>query len=359
MLQVDMKRVKELDVRLLQRICLFFCFKLGWTHVQARAALEVVFGNNNLLHPTRSRWWFKAFRSGRTTLVDLQRRHRHKSARTPQNIQAVQRLIDIDKSITFAAIMTQTGLKQSTVHRIVRKDLSLTLRSARLLPNFLTPRHLQERYQHSRHMLNCVHQTPSLLKKIVTMDKAWCYQYDPETKRQASQWLQPSDARPTHPRRSISVKKLMLVAFFDYLGMVHFEFLRGGTVNTATFLSILGRFRESLRIRRPRQIRYLHMDNAPAHGARDTRLHLLLTGQRVIHHPPLSPDLSPCDFWLFGRLKGPLRGRQFPSLDALQTAVTQQIGQIPAQEYHETMLVKWPKRWARCMNANGDYFEGQ
>ncbi len=150
----------------------------------------------------------------------------------------------------------------------------------------------------------------------------------------------------------------MLVAFFDYLGMVHFEFIRGGTVDTGTFLQILGRYRESLRIRRPRRIRHLHMDNAPAHGARDTRLHLLMTGQRVIDHPPLSPDLSPCDFWLFGRLKGPLRGRQFGSLDELQAAVVDQIGQIPAEEYWEAMLSKWPKRWAQCVHANGDYFEG-
>ena len=86
---VIMKRVKELDVRLLQRICLFFCFKLGWTHMQARAALHIVFANN-LLHPSRTRRWFQAFRNGRTTLVDLQRAHRCKSARTPGNIQAVR-----------------------------------------------------------------------------------------------------------------------------------------------------------------------------------------------------------------------------------------------------------------------------
>ncbi len=156
-------------------------------------------------------------------------------------------------------------------------------------------------------MLTCANRTPSVLCKLVTMDKAWCYQYDPETKREASQWLPAGEPRPSHPRRSISVKKLMLVSFFDFQGMIHFEFIRGGTVDTATFLQILGRYRDSLRIRRLCQTRYLHMDNAPAHGARDTCLHLLLTRQKTIEHPPLSPDLSPCDFWLFNRIKAPLR----------------------------------------------------
>ncbi len=190
------------------------------------------------------------------------------------------------------------------------------------------------------------------------MDEAWCYQYNPETKRQASQWLTPGEQRPSHPRRSIGVKKVMLVTFFDFLGMIHFEFLCGGTVDTATFLQILGHFRQALRMKRPRQTRLLHMDNAPAHGARDTRLHLLMTGQRVVDHPPLSPDMSPCDFWLFGRIKKPLRGKQFASLDALENAVSNQIGLIPAAEYRHTMLMSWPMRWACCVNANGDYFEG-
>ncbi len=352
-----MKCVKELDVSLLQRINLHFCFKLGWTHMQARAALEIIFPNQ-LLHPSRTRRWFQAFRNGCTTLVDLQRRHCQKSAHTPANVQTVRNLIDNDKSITFAAIMVQTGLKLTTVHRIVKKDLNLTLRCAHLLPNFLTPRHILDRFQHARKMLTIANWTPSMLKKIVTMDEAWCYQYNPETKRQASQWLAPGEDRPIHVRKLMSVKKVMLVAFFDYLGMVHFEFIRGGTVDTATFIQILGRYKESLRFRRPRKVWYLHLDNTPAHGSRNTRLHLLMTGQRVMDHPPLSPDLSPCDFWLFGHLKAPLRGRQFPSLDALQAAVVHQIGQIPAEQYRETMLIKWPKRWVRCVHANGNYFEG-
>ncbi len=185
------------------------------------------------------------------------------------------------------------------------------------------------------------------------------YQYDPELKRQASQWLGVHDERPVHPRRTLSVKKSLLIAFFDYRGMVHFEFIRNGTVDTPTFIGILSRFRTALRTKRLHLTRHLHMDNAPAHGSRDTRLHLLLTGQRVVDHPALSPDLAPSDYWLFPRLKKPLRGRRFASLDALEGAVRQEIAGIPTAEYRENILIKWPMRWARCVNRNGDYFEGR
>ncbi len=300
----------------------------------------------------------QTFKDEHVTLVDLQRAPKERIGWSDANVQSVRNIISTDKSITFAAIMRQTGLTQTTVHRIVKKDLNVRLHCAKLLPAFLTLRHIIQRYQHSSEMLQKVRTQPSFLKKIITMDEAWCYQYDPELKRQASQWLAPGEPRPSHPRRNISVKKLMLVCFFDFRGMVHFEFIRGGTMDTTTFLGILSRFREALQTKCPRQTRVLHMDNAPAHGARDTKLFLLLTGQRTLPHPALSPDLSPSDFWLFRKIKLPLRGCQFRNLDELQTEVTQQIGLIPAAEYRETFLRRWPMWWAQCMHRNGDYFEG-
>ncbi len=353
-----MKRVTELDVKLMQRINLFFCWKLGWTHKDACAALRTVYGQE-LLHASRTRHWYSAFQSGRTSIVDMQRSPREKTGRCDQNIQDVRTIVNTDPSLTVHAIATQTRVSPSTIHRILTKDLHLSLRCAKLLPNVLTPRHIVERFTHARDMLNRTRMMPSFLKKIVTMDEAWFYQYNPETKRQASQWLTKDQPRPTHPKRTLSIKKTMLVAFFDHKGMVHMEFVRHGTVNTPVFIGILARYKESLRRCRPHLTRHLHMDNAPAHGARDTRLHLLMTGQRVVDHPALSPDLAPSDFWLFPRLKKVLRGHHFPSLDALEMVVRDQIGQVTAAEYKETILTKWPMQWSRCVLWNGDYFEGR
>ncbi|GFW51823.1 uncharacterized protein TNCV_1187551 [Trichonephila clavipes] len=37
------------------------------------------------------------------------------------------------------------------------------------------------------------------------------------------------------------------------------------------------------------------------------------TTVEILPYPPCSPDLTPCDFWLFPRLKKPLRGKRFAS----------------------------------------------
>ncbi len=77
----------------------------------------------------------------------------------------------------------------------------------------------------------------------------------------------------------------------------------------------------------------------------------------VLEHPPYSPDLAPCDYFLFPRLKKELRGVRFASVDALQAEVNHVLKEIPVHEYRAAML-DLPRRWRKCMQEGGDYFEG-
>jgi hypothetical protein len=38
----------------------------------------------------------------------------------------------------------------------------------------------------------------------------------------------------------------------------------------------------------------------------------------VIPHPPYSPDLAPCDIYLFIKMKLELKGRQFDTIEEIQ-----------------------------------------
>ena len=42
----------------------------------------------------------------------------------------------------------------------------------------------------------------------------------------------------------------------------------------------------------------------------------------VLHHLPYSPDLSPCDYFLFPKLKLPMKGRLIEDIQDIQAAVT-------------------------------------
>jgi histone-lysine N-methyltransferase SETMAR len=74
---------------------------------------------------------------------------------------------------------------------------------------------------------------------------------------------------------------------------------------------VLTRLHESVRRKRPElwpDKWILHQVRGPAHDA--LRVHKFLAKKSItkIDHPPYSPDLAPCDFWLFPKLKNALKG---------------------------------------------------
>ncbi len=90
----------------------------------------------------------------------------------------------------------------------------------------------------------------------------------------------------------------------------------------------------------------------------DTQRLLVQLGITQLPHPACSPDLAPNDFWFYPCLKHEIRGMRFPSLNALEEAVHDQIADIAYDEYRECMLVKWPRRWRKCLEFGGHFFEG-
>ena len=76
---------------------------------------------------------------------------------------------------------------------------------------------------------------------------------------------------------------------------------------------------------------------------------------KVLNHPAYSPDLSPCDFFLFPRLKKMLSGNKYTSRSSLGSALYQCLQQIPKEDY---LSAFWVKRLQKCVSVKGEYFEG-
>ena len=68
---------------------------------------------------------------------------------------------------------------------------------------------------------------------------------------------------------------------------------------------------------------------------------------------PYSPDLSPCDFFLFPRLKTHLKGRHFGTLDNIQKSVTDELKGIPAEAFQQC-YEQWKQCLRRCVAAQGN-----
>ena len=74
---------------------------------------------------------------------------------------------------------------------------------------------------------------------------------------------------------------------------------------------------------------------------------------KTVPHLPYSPDLAPCGFWLFPKL----RGRRYETIEEMKEAVTKVIDKL-TQENFRGAFQKLLERYNRYIAAGGDYFEG-
>lgn len=100
-----------------------------------------------------------------------------------------------------------------------------------------------------------------------------------------------------------------------------------------------------------------HHDNAPSHSSLIVTKFLAKHEIKVIAQPPYSPDLAPCDFFLFPKLKYPLRGTRHESIEAIKRNSLKELKAIPAEAYKKCME-NWINRWHACIGSEGGYFEG-
>ena len=75
-------------------------------------------------------------------------------------------------------------------------------------------------------------------------------------------------------------------------------------------------------------------------------------GINTVLQPPYSPDLAPCDFWLFPKLTG----CRYVTIEEMKVAVTKVIDTLPQEDFHGD-LQKLLERY-KWIAAGGDYFEG-
>ncbi|KYN31622.1 hypothetical protein ALC56_14120 [Trachymyrmex septentrionalis] len=101
----------------------------------------------------------------------------------------------------------------------------------------------------------------------------------------------------------------------------------------------------------------LHHDNAPAHTSLLVREFLTKNNTLMMPQPPYSPDLAPCDFFLFPKLKRPMKGRRYATIEEIKTASKEELNKITKNNFLK-FFEDWKKRWYKCIISDGDYFEG-
>ena len=76
-------------------------------------------------------------------------------------------------------------------------------------------------------------------------------------------------------------------------------------------------------------------------------------GIKTVRQPPCSPDLAPCDFCLFPKL----RGYRYETTEEMKEAVKKVIDMLTQEDFHGA-LKKLLEQNNKCIAAGGDNFEG-
>ena len=184
----------------------------------------------------------------------------------------------------------------------------------------------------------------SFLGNVITGDETWVHGYDPETRVQSSQWKSPSSPRAKKALQSRSNIKVMMIVFFYLHGIVRAEFVpRNTMVNSEYYKGLLERLKNDVHRKRPEKWAYgfiLHHDNAPCYTSLLVWQFLSNKNSTVCPHPPYLPDLAPCDFWLFPKVKMTKKGKRFESIQDIKAATTAQLKTLTKEDF-QNCFRKW------------------
>ncbi|XP_060594912.1 histone-lysine N-methyltransferase SETMAR-like [Ruditapes philippinarum] len=276
-----------------------------------------IYGPSVVSERTVQRWIVK-FKSGTESLNDASGRGRKHTVVTKNNIKKVQELINKEARYTVSEIAKYTGTSTGSTFTILKKHLKVKKIAARWIPHLLTEK--QERVKCAKKLLKMFPKyNDRKFSNIVTGDESWFHFFEPTRKVNNKIWATKHTRRPCIAKRMTSTKKVMYAMFFGIHGVVTQVPIPKGRTVTAKFYKriVLNKVDKYYRKRRPntgmRGLYLLH-DNATPHKADIVKKFLESKRVTVLNLPPYSPDLAPCDFILFPRLKKHLQGRRYSTI---------------------------------------------
>ena len=181
-------------------------------------------------------------------------------------------------------------------------------------------------------------------------DESWIYCYDPETKRQSSQWKHASSPWPKKARQSKSTTNFWWSRFLTALA---WSTGTGFPLYRILCWSFKG-VQEEIPSEEASTLQIGSVAFPPGQCASSILVTDYLTkmGIKTIPYPPYSPDLASCDFWLFPKL----RGCRYETIEMIE-AVTKVIDTLTQEDIHGAFQ-KLYERYNKCIATGGDYLEG-
>lgn len=335
---------------------------VGWKNDksarQVHKELNIAYTNRAPSYSTVKRW-FKSFNEGRENLKDNFRSGRPKEATTPQKILRTKNLIEQNPKSTIRYLADEIGISTYSTHKILHKELSVKKITAKWVPHVLSEENKKNRVQCAKELLELLNDG---FDNVITGNETWIYFFTVSNKESNKVWIGKNEQRPTIVRTARNSKKRMFCMFFSIDGVLvrkvvpEKQTVNGSYYATKVLPEVFQKFKLIKGRKTMRNVKF-HHDNAAPHKCKLVTNLLEQEKLVIMPHPPYSPDLAPCDFYLFPKIKKLLGGKRFDSIENLARAVQSIVDNIPKEEYIKT-FENWQRRLKLCIDADGEYFEG-
>lgn len=283
-----------------------------------------------------------------------------RTSRTPENIARVRAALTRSPSRSARKHAQELNMNRESVRRILRKDLKFHPYKIQVVQE-LKVTDYNKRVNFASRMQRLLDNEPNMI--LLMSDEAHFHLNGSVNKQNFRYWSS-QNPRNIHekPLHSPKVTVWCALSRFCIIGPYFFE--ENGvtvTVNSQRYVHMLNTFlRQELFRRQINRGRvYFQQDGATAHTA-DQSMRVLrqMFPNKVISRfgdipwPPRSPDLSSCDYFLWGFLKERVYAHKPRTIEDLKLAITEEINGIE-QDLLTRVSDDFQTRMNICREVNG------
>ena len=302
------------------------------------------------------------------TVCNVHKGHsgRPKSVRTAEEIERVEDYFEENPSMSTRRATQELGIARSSLQRILKHDVKLFPYKIQIFQQ-LTSHDIERRLAFGQRMLRWLDRSKLDSGKIWFSDEAHFWLTGHVNKQNHRFWAKENP----HVFQTTSMKPQRLTVWCalsseGIIGPVFFN----GNVNGERYNQMLKeKFLPVAHGLQKVENWWYMQDGALPHRTNqvfetlDEHFHGRVIGLGYssrfgcgIEWPPYSPDLNPCDFFLWGYLKDRVYQSRPRSLEALEKAITDEITAI-SSEMLANVVNGFRKRLAELVDSNGAHFE--
>ena len=318
--------------------------------------------HRNEVVPTRNaiKRWVRALRT-RGNVLDMKPVGAPRTVRTTENLERVQQAVQRSPNRSARKHATELGISDRSLRRILHKDLHLHPYKLAVVQQ-LKEGDCEQRLQFARQMLEIFQANDDLI--LLMSDEAHFYLNGMVNQQNCRFWAleQPRELhqKPLHSKK---VTVWCAIGKTAVIGPHFFEDHDGNAVSVTSerYIGMINNFfvPELRRRRIPIRRVWFQQDGATAHTARASMGVLQhIFGDRLISRfadtpwPPRSPDLSMCDFFLWGTLKARVYQQKPRTVEDLKDSIRREVARID-NETLEKVEANFKERLQKCVNENG------